>query len=238
MAVVNSFAKFFSANYPLEADVANTAPTYGDAINVLDGTLDPGAGGTMPDPADVRLGTAVAETTGTLAVPSPDEVLLNVATDDTLGTYLTVAAGDVREAVTFGAAGVEVGLLDLPDVSDVRLGIQFDQLKETGTLNVDTEANLPTEAQVLLDVTFGSLLQFTGSLDPGGAGVIPQYPLEIDVRVGKQYGDTGTLQYTGRYYPALVENVKAGVTYGADNVEFVGIYTPTTGTPGGTGWIG
>ena len=35
MAVVNSFAKFAGATYPAESDVLNTAPTYGDGVNVL-----------------------------------------------------------------------------------------------------------------------------------------------------------------------------------------------------------
>ena len=42
MAVVNSFAKFWGADYPVESDVLATAPVYGDAINVLQGTATGG----------------------------------------------------------------------------------------------------------------------------------------------------------------------------------------------------
>lgn len=38
MALVNSFAKFYSATYPATSDVLATAPAYGDAVNVLQGS--------------------------------------------------------------------------------------------------------------------------------------------------------------------------------------------------------
>ena len=58
MAVVNSFAKFYSASYPSESDVLATAPVYGDAINVLQGTASGGgACGGYPAVADVLSGS-------------------------------------------------------------------------------------------------------------------------------------------------------------------------------------
>ncbi len=46
MAQLNSFALFFGAVYPTESVVRNTAPTYGDPINVLNGLfICPGGGG-------------------------------------------------------------------------------------------------------------------------------------------------------------------------------------------------
>ena len=62
MAVVNSFAKFAGANYPAEANVLVTAPQYGDAINVLNGTFAPSGGGcTYPGTQDVREGVHMEE---------------------------------------------------------------------------------------------------------------------------------------------------------------------------------
>ena len=72
MAVVNSFAKFYSASYPSESNVLATAPVYGDAINVLQGTAT-GGGSCVgyPAVADVLSGTVYGDTgqyTGTLDV--------------------------------------------------------------------------------------------------------------------------------------------------------------------------
>lgn len=78
MAVVNSFAKFAGANYPAEANVLVTAPQYGDAINVLDGTFAPSGGGcTYPGTQDVREGVTYGGIyTGVLELPLPAQVLV------------------------------------------------------------------------------------------------------------------------------------------------------------------
>lgn len=79
MAEQNSFAKFFGAIYPSEATVINSAPTYGDAINVLQGTYNPGSGGgVIPSANDVRSGIAVGFGTGNLTLPTQPQVLLGV----------------------------------------------------------------------------------------------------------------------------------------------------------------
>ena len=78
MAVVNSFAKFAGANYPAEANVLVTAPQYGDAINVLNGTFAPSGGGcTYPGTQDVREGVTYGGIyTGVLELPLPSQVLV------------------------------------------------------------------------------------------------------------------------------------------------------------------
>ena len=78
MAVVNSFAKFAGATYPAESNVLVTAPTYGDGINVLNGTFAPsGAGCTYPGTQDVREGVTYGGIyTGLLELPLPSQVLI------------------------------------------------------------------------------------------------------------------------------------------------------------------
>lgn len=87
MALKNSFATFFGAIYPDTADVIDTAPTYGDAINTLGGTLQCQTG-TIPSPNDVRFGVAVGATTGNMTLPSQVNVLAGV-TFGTNGTQYT-----------------------------------------------------------------------------------------------------------------------------------------------------
>ncbi|MFZ9077524.1 MAG: hypothetical protein ACO23H_03250 [Alphaproteobacteria bacterium] len=88
MALQNSFATFFGALYPQTGNVINTAPTYGDAINVLNGTLTTGGTGVIPSPDDVRSGVAVGVTVGNLTLPLPAQVLAGV-TFGTNGTQYT-----------------------------------------------------------------------------------------------------------------------------------------------------
>lgn len=85
MAIVNSFALFAGATYPAESDVLSTAPTYGDSVNVLNGSFTPGSG-SVPGPDDVRAGVATGLTVGNMTLPAVD---------------------DVRQAVQYGANGTE-----------------------------------------------------------------------------------------------------------------------------------
>lgn len=86
MAIINSFAVFNGANYPLESDVLDTAPTYGDSINILNGTFSAGGGGNVPAADDVRDGIVTGSSIGTIELP---------------------AASDVRDGVGYGAQGIE-----------------------------------------------------------------------------------------------------------------------------------
>ena len=95
MSLQNSFATFFGAAYPLTGNVINTAPVYGDAINVLQGTLTPGGSGVVPSPDDVRSGVAVGATTGNMTLPSVDQVLLGVQ----FGTNGTQYTGTLEQNV-------------------------------------------------------------------------------------------------------------------------------------------
>ena len=80
MAVVNSFALFAGATYPAEGNVLITAPVYGDAINVLNGSYVPSGGGACDYPGtdDVREGVSYANGvfTGVLELPLPSQVLV------------------------------------------------------------------------------------------------------------------------------------------------------------------
>lgn len=94
MALQNSFATFFGAIYPAVGNVINTAPTYGDAVNVLNGTLTTG-GGVVPSEDDVRFGTAVGAGSGNMTLPAVDDVLLGV----TFGTNGTQFTGTLEQNV-------------------------------------------------------------------------------------------------------------------------------------------
>jgi hypothetical protein len=81
------------------------------ATGAVQGTAASGGGGTVPAASDVRSGTAVGVTTGTLAVPSAAAVLSGVSVDATTGTYVEAVAGDVRLGTTFGPAATYTGTL-------------------------------------------------------------------------------------------------------------------------------
>lgn len=202
MAELNSYALYHGASYPLESDVVNTAPTYGDAINVLNGTLDPGAAGTMPDPADVRLGTAVGETTGLLALPS---------------------VADVRSGTTFDAVAVQqTGTLDLPAEADVQFGVAFDNATKNGMFR------WPDETVVLDGIPYGTNSEFIGTFDASADN--PIFPNVNDVRQGKTFGTVDNpTQYSGNYEPAAQADVKLNQQYGSLGAEFTGSYVPSTG---------
>jgi hypothetical protein len=118
MALQNSFATFYGATYPAVGNVINTAPVYGDAINVLQGTLSTG-GGVVPSADDVRSGIAVGAGVGNMTLPVEADVLLGVqfGTNGTefTGTLVsnvipTPPAGDVcrlKIQVALNGAAVE-----------------------------------------------------------------------------------------------------------------------------------
>ena len=82
MALVNSFAKFYSAVYPATSNVLAAAPVYGDAANVLQGTATTGS---SVDTAAIAA-AVIAGIGGT-------EVTISsvVATD---GTTISIVQGD------------------------------------------------------------------------------------------------------------------------------------------------
>ncbi len=202
---------------PSTAEVS-TGITFG-ANNALTGTLDPGGGGVVPAPADVRLGTAVAATVGTLAVPPPGSVLLDVATDGRLGTYVPVSTANVRLGVGFGGGGVQTGTLIVPAVSNVLLGVGVDAT--TGTYVPVATGNVKTA------ITFGAGLASTGTYDGSDRWTDPGVS---HVEAGEVYkanstsnNRTGTLNVTGGgSTDPGVGNVRLGVEYAIGSDDLTG----------------
>ena len=221
MAVVNSFSKFFAANYPLESDVLNTAPTYGDAINVLNGTYDPGVGGTIPSADDVRFGVAVGQATGLAYIPTASQVLSGVNVDQTTGNVVLPAIGDVRLSVAFGSLSSLVGNVTLPDEADVRLGTTYDSLlSRTGTLDPDAGGTVPSASDVRFGVAVGAgtglahipkagEVLFGVNVDQTTGDVV--LPSINDVRLSTAFGSLSSL--VGNVTLPIEGDVRAGTTY-------------------------
>lgn len=176
MAVVNSFAKFYSANYPAESDVLATAPVYGDAINVLQGTSS--GGGNYPAVTEVLLGVVygdLSQFTGTLDPDSgmPDE-------------------SKVRDGIVYGSTSQFTGNSQMPVVSTVLSGIGYGSngTEYTGTLQVSGSPVpiYPSVENVLLGVQFGNVG------DVPMVGVFEHADPSI-VKLDEQYGAYGTEYY-------------------------------------------
>lgn len=71
------------------------------------------SGGTIPSAADVRFGTSVGSTTGTLHVPTASQVLSGVAVDATTGNVVLPTTSNVRSGTTFGPSNADVGTLNV-----------------------------------------------------------------------------------------------------------------------------
>ncbi len=175
MAVVNSFAKFYGASYPSEPNVLSTAPVYGDAINVLQGTASGGgACGGYPPVADVVDGVVFGDSsqyTGTLdidvAANSPDvsKVRLGVtygSTNQFTGTSVMPVISTVLDGIGFGALGSEyVGTLEVtgsptpiyPSVENVMVGVEFGNVGDIPMVGVYEKAD---PSVVKLDETYGA----------------------------------------------------------------------------------
>lgn len=177
MAVVNSFAKFWGANYPAESDVVITAPVYGDAINVLQGTAT--AGGNYPAEAEVLEGTVYGNINQFTGILDPDAGIPDVS--------------KVRDGVVFGSSGQFTGISQMPVVSTVLSGIGYGAsgTEYTGTLQVTgTPVPIyPSVENVLIGVQFGSVgdVPMIGVYEPAHASV---------VKLDEYYGAYGT-EYVG-----------------------------------------
>lgn len=177
MAVVNSFAKFYGANYPAEADVLVTAPVYGDSINVLQGTAT--GGGNYPAEAEVLVGIVYGNTnqfTGTL---DPDAGV--------------PAESKVRDGIVYGSTGQFTGTSQLPVISTVLSGIGYgaNGTEFTGTLQTSGSPVpiYPSVEDVLVDVQFGNVgdVPMIGVYEPADPSV---------VKLDEQYGAYG-IEYSG-----------------------------------------
>ena len=172
MAVVNSFAKFYGASYPAISDVASSAPTYGDAVNVLNGTLSSCTG--YPAESEVLDGVVFgnsSEFTGTLDVdasanlPDVSKVRSGIAygsTSQFVGVSQSPAVSSVLQGVGYGANGTEfVGTLQVsgpitpnyPSVEDVLLGVEFGNVGDVPMVGVFERAD---ESIVKLDEAYGA----------------------------------------------------------------------------------
>ena len=198
---------------PVESDVRlNT--TY-DSNDSRTGTLDPGAGGTIPSADDVRLGVDVGATTGNLLVPATIDVRSGTSCDssDSLTGSLDVfaesnlpAENDVRSGTVYG--DTQTGGLDLPSVDDVRLNTVFDSSSKVGTVR---------EAQVVdvrEGVVYGANDTLTGTLVVD-VPTSPNYPAEAEVLNGVQFGTLGAEEFTGNITLPQVIDVRDGTTYGS-----------------------
>ena len=210
MAVVNSFAKFYGANYPAEADVLSTAPVYGDAINVLQGTAIPGGNCTgYPSVFEVLDGVVYGnnnEFTGTL---DPDAGVPDVS--------------KVRDGVVYGTSNQFTGTSQLPVISTVLSGIGYgaNGTEFTGTLQTSGSPVpiYPSVEDVLVDVQFGNVgdVPMIGVYEPADPSV---------VKLDEQYGAYG-IEYSG--------DLECQETNPCDQTP---PYTPPSGSPcGQTGWL-
>lgn len=71
------------------------------------------SGGTIPSASDVRFGTSVGSTTGTLHVPTASQVLNGISVDATTGNVVLPATSNVRSGTTFGPSSSETGTLNV-----------------------------------------------------------------------------------------------------------------------------
>lgn len=129
------------------------------------------------------------------------------------GTYTPVAVGNVRVGVAVGVGGT--GTLDLPAVSDVRDGVEFDAASKTGTVV------LPNEVQVLDGVGFGA-----DGTEYEGNVIIPSVD---DVKGGVFFGPNGTLEGD---YQATIPNAPT-ITW-SDQEDGTGLTVSVDGDAGAT----
>ncbi len=236
MALETRYAGYYGATFPTEAQVLDGVE-YTDGVVDYTGTLDPGAGGTVPDANDVRLGVNVGQGSGTLRVPAVEDVRIGKVFDanDSLTGTLDVdaeanlpAVDDVLEAVAYGSTSQLTGTYATVAVGDVQESVTFGPSESlTGTFVV------PTQQQVMEGVGYGEDgTEFTGILDPGGGAT--DYPAPSDVRDAIEYAFGAA---AGILVSPDAGDVRLGVSYGA-NGEYVGTWDGSTSAPGLEGWIG
>lgn len=149
MAVVNSFAKFYGATYPAEGDVRQGSPTYGDAIDIRNGTLVvSGDTPNYPPESAVLEGTiygtdGAEEFSGNVHLPPIDKV---------------------EDQYTFGPNRVLIGTLqatgEVPRIEDVRAGVPVGE--SVGVLE------LPAPSLVVEPTGYGAFgTEFVGTFNCG-----------------------------------------------------------------------
>ena len=241
VAYGNAGAQVGNLVLPLPADVRQ-GTVYDSPNSPQTGTLDPGAGGTVPHPNDVRSGVAVGEgQTGALVLPAVTDVRSAVNFDapavQQTGTCVVPAAADVQTGVSVDVSPT-VGTFDSPLASTVEAGTTYGNAGEfTGTLDIDVRANLPATSDVVEGVTYGEANDVVGvyhtpeqnevwnaaNFGPNssitGTNRLPAQP---DVRIGVVYGPddtiTGGLDTTSDDDYPTPQNVRDGVVYSNGNL--------------------
>jgi hypothetical protein len=194
MAVVNSFAKFYSASYPATSDVLATAPVYGDAINVLQGTNSGGGACTgYPATTDVLVGITYGDSsqfTGTLDPDSgmPDESkvrsgIVYGSTSQFTGNSQLPVISVVLAGTGYGSNGTEyVGTLQssgspvpvYPPVEDVLTGVEFGNVGDVPMVGVFNHAD---PSIVKLDEQYGAYgTEYYGDLECVEPNPCDQFP--------------------------------------------------------------
>lgn len=170
------------------------------------GTLD------LPAIADVKIAVTYDGGTKTGTLESTDPGIANVRSGTNYkiqsvsksGTMAVPVPANVRAGVSIDAT---VGLLDLPSIANVLLGVIFDNGTKTGTSN-NTD---PGVANVVSGVTY----YINSVLKTGTRTAIYDLLNLYEVRIGVDRGDgsNGTYDGSDRYSDPLQTNVSIGVVY-------------------------
>jgi hypothetical protein len=202
---------------PAITDV-RTGTNYDVAPNAKTGTLD------LPSVADVKLAVSFDGATKTGTLESTDPGITNVVSGTTYkinsvsktgsrtSIYALQSANNVRSGVALGDGNN--GTLDLPVIANVKLGITYDGLTKTGTL----ESTDPGVTNVVSGVTY----KIESVLKTGTRTNIYALLNAADVRLGVDRGNTtnGTLDL-----PAIA-NVNYGTVF--DNATKTGTKRDTS----------
>ena len=222
-------------------------------IGNVEAGVDYGGGGTefsgtfvVPSESDVLTGVTygdTAEFTGTLAVadyPAVGDVEAGVTFGGgaLTGTFAVPAVGDVQEAVTYGNAAEFTGTLDVPAVTDVKLGVKYgeDGTEFTGTYEASTTVNAITGGNVTtiqgddydsadgrqLDWTVSSTATLTGGtvavIIPGVDTYTGSVVNETTIRLELTAAQTAAIPVGRRKYQVIVTQT---VALGSDKITVV-----------------
>jgi hypothetical protein len=217
------------------------APSVGEVIDTAVFGPSSGTSGTFAVPAvgdvqdGVDYGASGTQYEGTFSVPAESNVLDGVGYGaggtEYEGTYVPVYdypdEGDVQDGVSYGSGGY-TGTFVVPAEADVKDGVQYgaDGTEYEGTLVGGGENNTYPPIADVLDTAdpYGPVADpITGIYHAPSVGEV------IDTAVfGPSSGTSGTFAV-----PAEAD-VKDGVGYGADGIEFEGEYfSISPGTPEG-----
>lgn len=128
---MGSYADYYGIKLPIIGQVAENIQ-YGWDGTEFTGTLLVGA---APNAGDLRFGTIVGSTTGTLRVPTADQTLLGVLVDNTTGTVRQALTSKVELGYVYGPSDSLTGTVRIPGASKVEANYVYgpsDSL--TGTL--------------------------------------------------------------------------------------------------------